>query len=202
MPQILIATHNPSKADYFKALLKDFPLEILSLADLSVSEKVEEDGENELENAAIKAKFYGQLTGRVSLADDAGMYIPALNNEPGVQVRRWGGRFPNNISDEEWLEYFWQKIKDIPNEKRVGYFQIGRAIYDPKVGQCFFQRWRRDFKILPQPAGKRMPGWPLANLVYDININKVWAEITPQDQLAYEKENVAELQNIFAQIFS
>ena len=117
MNKLLIATHNRSKFEYFKNLFSFLGLQIVLLNDLNIKDFPEETGKDETENALIKAGYFAKKYNITSFADDAGMYIEALNGEPGVQVRRWGGIFPDDISDKEWLDFFLNKIKNIPDEK-------------------------------------------------------------------------------------
>jgi XTP/dITP diphosphohydrolase len=94
MKKILIATTNKAKLEEIKNGLKPLlkqKIKLLTLTDVGVEEKPEESGKTFCENAKIKAKFYAKKTNLPTLADDGGLLIPSLNNEPGVRSRRWLG---------------------------------------------------------------------------------------------------------------
>jgi XTP/dITP diphosphohydrolase len=196
MRKLLIATHNKSKYDYFKKLFSGFNLQILSLDDLKIKGFPEEIGKDETENALIKASFFAKNYHIPSFADDAGMYIEALGGEPGVQVRRWGGRFLDDISDKEWLDYFLDRMKDVSSENRKGKFKVVRAIVTPD-GRNFIMKRDRDFRILEKPDWKSYKkGWPMSSMV-DKPLTTM-----PDDEIKFlEKENLEELKNIINQIY-
>ena len=75
--KLLIATTNQGKIQEYKHLLQDVPFELLTLKDLNILEEPEETGSTFKENAILKAKFYFQKSGIVTLADDAGLEIDA-----------------------------------------------------------------------------------------------------------------------------
>lgn len=89
--KLLIATHNPNKLIEIKALLKEQSFELLSLDDVGITEDVEETEDSFEGNAHLKAKWAHALTGLACIADDSGLEIEALNNEPGVYSARYLG---------------------------------------------------------------------------------------------------------------
>lgn len=90
-PQLLIATTNPGKLREWRQLLGDLPFELLDLAEAGASFDVEETGKTFAENARLKAEAYGQATGLLTLAEDAGLSVRALGGRPGVHSARWEG---------------------------------------------------------------------------------------------------------------
>lgn len=199
--QLLIATHNKAKLEYFSKLLAGFDLELLSLADFKISEVVDEDGVDETENALIKARHYANLSQTPSFADDAGMYIPALGNLPGVQVRRWGGRFKDEIGDKEWLEFFLNEMKDVVGDDRRGYFKISRAVVD-SAGKEYVMKWVREFKVLEKPDWSvYKKGWPTGTVTVDINIGRSFMSLTEEEKIMYEGDNLLEFDQIFKEVY-
>ncbi len=200
---LLVATHNSAKFDYFKRILLDcfdFDLELLSLDDLKIFDNVEEDGVDEAENAIKKAKFYTKLSNKIALSDDAGLYIDELDNEPGVQARRWGGLLPDDISDKEWLEFFLNKTKHIPFEKRTGEFRIVRAIYTPE-GKNVISVLKRKFVFMDKPDWTSYKkGWPMSTLYLDTEFQKPWIEMSNQDLAMREKIFLKDLKKFINKI--
>ena len=89
---ILLATSNEHKLDEVRQILVPlgFIVEGLESLGVSVPEPVE-DGATFEENARIKAISYARMTGRVSLADDSGLEVDALDGAPGIHSARFSG---------------------------------------------------------------------------------------------------------------
>ncbi len=91
--KLLLATHNPNKVIELKALLTDHPeIEVLTLGDLQIADEPEETEPTFEGNAILKARWAMERSGLVSLADDSGLEIDALNGEPGVYSARYLGK--------------------------------------------------------------------------------------------------------------
>lgn len=89
MPKLLLATGNPGKLREFRALLVDLESQLLAPGDLDLHLGVEEKGDTYAENAAHKARTYAHHTGLVSLADDSGLEVAALDGAPGLFSARF-----------------------------------------------------------------------------------------------------------------
>ena len=126
--QLLVATHNQGKLVEFAEMFDDLDIEWLSLDDLAVTTDVEETGTTFRENAILKAASYAKETGLLTLADDSGLQVDALNGAPGVYTARYGGK---GLSHEERYHYLLQTIKDVPWEKRTARFRAVIVISTP-----------------------------------------------------------------------
>jgi len=116
MKKLLIATGNQGKFDGIKSYLKDLPFQLLSLQDVNISIPDEvEDGVTYEENAMKKASYCAQKTGLLTLADDSGLIVNALQGELGVFTRRWGAG--PNVTDEEWLDFFMKRMENEKNRR-------------------------------------------------------------------------------------
>jgi len=95
----LLASHNAHKIKELKQLLKDVNVDIVTLADLSDTEEVNESGSSFKENALIKARHYYQKYQMPVLADDSGLCVNALSGGPGVHSKRFssGNDYDHNI---------------------------------------------------------------------------------------------------------
>lgn len=89
-PELVIATHNPGKAKEIAELLAPYSQTFYNAADLDLPEP-EETEETFVGNALLKAKSAADISGKISLADDSGLSVTALNGDPGVYSARWGG---------------------------------------------------------------------------------------------------------------
>ena len=87
---IIIGTNNEGKLREIKDLLPKF-YKITSPKDYNLKSP-KEDGETFLENSFIKAKYFSKKTKQICIADDSGLEIDLLNNQPGIFSARWGGK--------------------------------------------------------------------------------------------------------------
>ena len=91
MTRLLIATTNRGKQDEFRRLLAELDADLMAPGDVGLDLDVDEPHETYAENATAKADAYARASGLVSLADDSGIEIAALEWGPGVRSARWGG---------------------------------------------------------------------------------------------------------------
>ncbi|WP_395944111.1 RdgB/HAM1 family non-canonical purine NTP pyrophosphatase [Brevundimonas sp.] len=87
--RIVAATHNPGKVPEIAALLGE-DYEILTAGQLNLPEP-DETETTFVGNAMLKARHAAELSGEVSLADDSGMSVTALDGAPGIFSARWAG---------------------------------------------------------------------------------------------------------------
>ena len=91
MIRLLVATTNRGKQAEFRRLLADLPAEVVTPADVGVDLDVPEPHHTYAENATAKAMAYTAASGLLTLADDSGIELEALDWGPGVRSARWGG---------------------------------------------------------------------------------------------------------------
>lgn len=91
MPKLLVATTNLGKQKEIAQILAKIEFDIVFPQDLdSVSSlEVEEAGETFAENALLKAQAYAEKSGLLTVADDSGLVVQALDDFPGVRSGRW-----------------------------------------------------------------------------------------------------------------
>src|SRR5216683_863966 len=89
--RLLIATTSADKLREWQGLLCDEPYDLLGLADVGIDFDVEETGTTYAQNARLKAEAYGAASGLLTLAEDSGLSVAALDGGPGVRSARWEG---------------------------------------------------------------------------------------------------------------
>ena len=90
--RLLVATTNPDKVREIRQLLDRIPLfDIVTLAEWPLVAPPEETGLTFEENARAKALYYAAATGELTVAEDSGLAIDALDGAPGVESARFGG---------------------------------------------------------------------------------------------------------------
>lgn len=199
MKEILIATNNNYKKEQFEYLLEDFNLKIKTLEDFDFDDKVDENKETAVENAHLKAKFWFEKTKLPTLADDSGLEIDALNNEPGIKARRWAGYFEDTVSDEEWLEYLLERMKDVPYEKRTAKFRSAWVLFLPN-GEVISREFILPFHILEKPLKTYPKGSPISAVRFNPEYGKMEMELTNEEKwnkLKKEIDNWKEFSKYF-----
>ena len=91
MTKLVAATTNRGKLKEIALLLAGAPVELATLADYPGIAAPEETGRTFAENARLKALYYAQHTGELTVAEDSGLEIDALDGAPGVESARFGG---------------------------------------------------------------------------------------------------------------
>ena len=88
---LVIATHNAGKLKEIGALLDPYGMKCISAGSLGLPEPAE-TGTTFVQNALLKARAAAEASGIVSLADDSGLSVDALDGRPGVYTADWAER--------------------------------------------------------------------------------------------------------------
>lgn len=113
--EIVLATNNAHKLKEVREILSPHKITVYGLNDLNLHPKdVEENADNYYGNALIKAKSVQELTTLPIIADDSGLEIEAMNNEPGLRSARFASEHGGH---KEAIEFILKQLKDSPNRK-------------------------------------------------------------------------------------
>jgi XTP/dITP diphosphohydrolase len=137
---LLIATSNEGKRAEIQLLLSDLPFALFDLRDFPAIEPIAETGTTFVENASLKAIGYAAHTGLLTLADDSGLEVDALEGAPGVRSARYTGA---SASDGERIEALLAALASVDESKRSARFisavviaDSHREILNVSVGKC------------------------------------------------------------------
>ncbi len=179
--KILIATHNTAKLQEIRKGLRELTdkgIEFASLQDLHIRDQPKETGSTFQENSLLKARWYSNKSGFATIADDGGLCIEVLNNEPGVQSHRWPGY---EATDEELIAYTLKRLEEYPLSKRTAYLQTCITFFDPKTKKIFSETEKIGGYIAKKPSGKSSHGYPYRALFIVKKINKYYDELTHKE---------------------
>jgi XTP/dITP diphosphohydrolase len=126
MKQILVATTNPAKLAEYRLLLREFALEVVSLAEAGLREHPEESGATFAANALLKARFYFERAAMPVIADDGGLEIDALGGEPGVRSHRWLGG--GESSDAALVAEVIRRMEGVEDARRTARIRAAAAL--------------------------------------------------------------------------
>jgi XTP/dITP diphosphohydrolase len=132
MPKLLLATSNPGKIREYRALLDGVGYEMTTLAEGGITKIVTESLNSYEDNARLKAVTYAELSQLITLADDSGLEVAALNGEPGVRSARFAGEA---ATDATRVNFLLAKLNGVPWQQRTACFKCVIAIATPE-GQC------------------------------------------------------------------
>lgn len=125
--ELLVASRNKDKLKEIRTILADLGFDILSAADVPGLHEIVEDAATVRDNAIKKAVETARFAQKLTLADDTGLEVDALNGEPGVRSARYAGE---DVSYHENNKKLIEKMKGIPREKRAARFRCVVAIAD------------------------------------------------------------------------
>ncbi len=127
MQELLVATRNKKKLAEIRDLLKDLNVRITSLDDYPDMPAIEEDGDSFSANALKKAATIALYTGKLTLGEDSGLEVKALNNEPGIYSARYSGPDSN---DEKNNAKLLRELREVPKFKRQARYVCSVALVD------------------------------------------------------------------------
>jgi len=125
--ELIVATKNKKKLKEIKEILKGFGLKISSLSDYEALPRIIENGKTFKENAVKKAVKIARATGKLSLGEDSGLCVGALNGEPGVYSARFSGKGKSDAQNNLRL---LKLLKEIPLSKRKAHYSCAVALAD------------------------------------------------------------------------
>ena len=173
MKQLLLATTNNGKRKELFLLIVD-RFEILLPTDLGLAMHVEETGTTFAENAVLKAESLGRLSGKMTFADDSGLEIDAMGGEPGIYSSRFGGE---DSTYPEKFALIYDRIKDVPLEKRTARFRCAIALYIPGEKTRVFEG-KVEGIIANEPKGSN--GFGYDPIFFVPEYGKCMAELDPE----------------------
>ncbi|HBC30751.1 MAG TPA: non-canonical purine NTP pyrophosphatase, RdgB/HAM1 family [Clostridiales bacterium] len=175
--RIILSTGNTHKIHEIKGILKDMPFEVVSKNDLGYEEfDVVEDGSTLEENALKKAEELHKLTKGIVIADDTGLFVDALNGEPGVYSSRYSGEEATYADNNKLL---LNKLKDVSNEKRAAYFKTVIAVIFEDGSRLTAEGICRGYIALEE-RGKRGFGYDPLFVVE--GTDKTFSEMTEEEK--------------------
>jgi len=133
-PRLLVATLNTGKIREYQSLFQGY-CELVTPAEIGLNIALLEPAASYEENARSKAVTGASISQLITLADDSGLEVEALEGKPGSFSARFAGE---NATDSDRIAYLLSQLKDIPWEKRQARFVCVIAIASPqgKVELC------------------------------------------------------------------
>lgn len=127
--EILLASTNLHKVREFREMFKSLAhIELLSLHQFQHYLPPEETGKTCKENAILKAEHAAKHLNKWVIADDSGIFVPALQGAPGVHARHYAG---HGAKDGDNRQKLLQAMKNLQDHERTAYCECCLAIAAP-----------------------------------------------------------------------
>ena len=172
MRDILIATHNPDKLKELEELVNPLKLRLYFLRELPGFYPTEEDQETLQKNAMKKALEAAKYSGLITLADDTGLFIEALNGAPGIMSARFAG---NSCSYSDNRQKVLRLLQNI--QIRKAYFKTAVALSAPD-GIIAVTEGRLEGEITTEERGNNGFGY---DSIFAVN-GKTYAEMNADEK--------------------
>ena len=191
---IVIATTNQGKLKEFREILKDHPVEILSLADFGPIPPAIEDGETFDDNAYKKALFTAKVLGIPAIADDSGLTVEALDGEPGVHSARFAGE---NASDQDNIDKLLEDMDGMTNRKAAFECVISLAV---PSGPALTYEGKCNGEILTEQKGNG--GFGYDSVFFSPELGKTFAEadMAEKNTISHRGKALAEINDEFSKV--
>jgi len=149
--EVLLATRNPHKLAELRRILADVQpdLRVIGLDDATPYDEVPETAATFADNALTKARVGALATGLITVADDSGLAVDALNGMPGVLSARWSGRHGDDAAN---LRLLLDQIVDVPDGRRGAAFVCAAALATPSGGRVVVEG-QMPGRLVRQPRG-------------------------------------------------
>jgi XTP/dITP diphosphohydrolase len=191
--KLALATRNQDKLREIAPLFDNTPIRLVSLADLNLEVRPEEE---KLEgtvsfarNALAKAQYFHDRTGLPMLAEDSGIVVDALNGEPGPRSKRYA---PPEMQSEYGVDrannlHLLRQLRDVPDEERTAHFYCAAALVLDDESRVF--GGRVDGVILREPRGEG--GFGYDPLFYLADRGITTAQLSVEEKNAISHRGVA-----------
>ena len=172
---LLVATRNTGKVAEYADLLGALDVVWLNLADTDSVLEVVEDGRTFYDNALLKAVGYAADTGYLTLADDSGLEVDALDGDPGVHTARYGGA---DLSHAERYQKLLEALAGVPEAERTARFRCVIAVAAPDGRVFGSSSGVCEGRIALAPRGEG--GFGYDPVFYVPELDQTMAELPPE----------------------
>lgn len=175
LKQLIIATGNQGKIREINDILKKIPFKLITFKDIKYSDEVEETGKTFEENAEIKARVVGEKTQLMTLAEDSGLEVDALDGKPGIYSARY-----RKGTDLDRIKKVLEELEGIAREKRTARFKSVIAIYDPTNKKTQTFEGVAQGYITDKPLGKN--GFGYDPIFFSDDIRKTFGQASDEEK--------------------
>jgi XTP/dITP diphosphohydrolase len=197
--KLVLATTNKGKLQEIREILADLPVLIVGLADYPEIPAIAETGRTFRDNAVIKAQTVAEYTKELTLADDSGLEVDALNGAPGVYSARYG--------QPDWnfrrkSEYLLAQLAACDSQSRSARFRCAVALCDPVDARLETAEGTVEGEITEEPRGEN--GFGYDPIFYLPDLGRTMAELSEdhKNRLSHRSRALAVIRPILTSIIA
>lgn len=196
---LLIATNNKGKIRELQDLLQDLEIELVTPAQINLELDVVENGRTYAENASKKAVAFARASGLVSLADDSGLEVDALDGAPGLYSARYGSPDGGKLSDAERRAFL---IKNLEDKARpwTARFHATIAVAVPD-GETHLAEGFCEGEIIPEERGTGGFGYDPIFLLSELGKTMAELSVEEKNRLSHRARAVMNARKTLGQLF-
>jgi XTP/dITP diphosphohydrolase len=176
--RLLIATTNRDKVREIRSLLEGAPVDLITLSEIAPVAEPEETGSTFEDNSRLKARYYAKHSGMLTVAEDSGLVIDALEGEPGVKSARF---LRPDASYPERFAAIFERLARHPDRPRTARFVCALSVVDGDA-IAFETTGTVEGVIAEAPAGGR--GFGYDPIFFYPPYGATLAEVSDDDKLA------------------
>lgn len=200
MHKLLIATNNQGKIKELHELLDDLGIELVTPAQVHLDLDVIEDGRTYAENATKKAIAFAHASGLISLADDSGLEVDALQREPGLYSARYGSVNGEKLSDAGRRVFLLKKLEDKPRPWTAR-FHATIAIALPNGETSLAEGWCEG-EIIPEERGAGGFGYDPIFLLPELGKTMAELSMDEKNRISHRARAVMNAKPVLEKLFS
>jgi XTP/dITP diphosphohydrolase len=198
MNKLLIATNNKGKVKELQELLKDTGIDLVTPAQIDLQLNVVEDGNTYAENATKKAIAFANAGGMISLADDSGLEVDALDGTPGLYSARYSPK--PNATDADRRAFLLQNLQD-KRRPWMARFHATIAIATPN-GDVHLTEGICEGEIFPEERGRGGFGYDPIFLLNDLGKTMAELSMDEKNRLSHRAKAVMKAKVILNTLFA
>jgi XTP/dITP diphosphohydrolase len=198
MHKLLIATNNKGKVKELQDLLEDTGIELVTPAQINLELDITEDGKTYEENATKKAIAFASASSMISLADDSGLEVDALDGAPGLHSARYSPK--PGATDKDRRLYLLQKLQNVPRPWTARFhatIAIAAHNYQLQIteGLC-------EGQIIPEERGTGGFGYDPIFLLQGLEKTMAELSLEEKNRLSHRAKAVIKAKPILLRIFN
>lgn len=176
--EILVATTNAGKLREIRRILHDTPIALRTLDDFPHVEIPDETGATFAENARQKALHYAGATGMLTMAEDSGFEVDALNGEPGIYSARY---LREDATYDQRFADIYRRARESTSTDRSARFVCALAVAH-RGGVLFETTASVEGLLAEQPAG--LNGFGYDPIFWYPDYGRTFGEVSDDEKTA------------------
>jgi XTP/dITP diphosphohydrolase len=176
--RVLVASGNRGKLVEYQQIFEGLPFQLLMPADLGLQLEVAETGSSYAENATLKARAYAYASGLISMSDDSGLEVDALNGAPGLYSARYDPKPGANDTDRR-LYLLGELARSGATRPWFAHFHCTIAVSKP-TGEVYLAEGNCPGEIISDERGTN--GFGYDPIFYLSQYERTMAEISANEK--------------------